>query len=412
VAAIIWQQKLTPLKTKFLDNNEIQNVIMTKQMKWDSIDLLKDLISFRSITPDDKGCQDYLIEKLKELEFEIQILKYGDVPNFFALKGTQGPLFVFAGHTDVVPAGNKSEWDSDPFEPQIRDNKLFGRGASDMKGSIAGMLASVRTFLKLYPESSIRIGLLITGDEEGKAENGTKKVVDWLIDSNIFPTWCLVGEPTSSLVFGDTIKNGRRGSITGKVFLKGKQGHVAYPDNASNPIHSAIPIINRLLREKWDNGDSNFPKTSIQIVNISSDAGADNIIPGDISFQFNLRFSPETSAAKIKSKVIKELERSNFKFQIFWTHSADPFYSEPGTLAETIEKTLIEKLKISPNFSMGGGTSDGRFLKKLECEVIEFGPTNQSIHKTNENISLSELSKLEKTYLHTLIGLHNHAAKI
>jgi len=385
---------------------------MTKQMKWESIDLLKDLISFRSITPDDKGCQNYLIEKLKELEFEIQILKYGDVPNFFALKGTQGPLFVFAGHTDVVPAGNKSEWDSDPFEPQIRDNKLFGRGASDMKGSIAAMLASVGTFLKLYPESSIRIGLLITGDEEGKAENGTKKVVDWLIDSNIFPTWCLVGEPTSSLIFGDTIKNGRRGSITGKVFLKGKQGHVAYPDNASNPIHSAIPIINRLLREKWDNGDSNFPKTSIQIVNISSDAGADNIIPGDISFQFNLRFSPETSAEKIKNKVIKELERSNFKFQIFWTHSADPFYSEPGTLAETIEKTLIEKLKISPKFSMGGGTSDGRFLKKLECEVIEFGPTNQSIHKTNENISLSELSKLEKTYLRTLIGLHNHAAKI
>ena len=385
---------------------------MTKQMKWESIDLLKDLISFRSITPDDKGCQNYLIEKLRELEFEIQILKYGDVPNFFALKGTQGPLFVFAGHTDVVPAGNKSEWDSDPFEPQIRDDKLFGRGASDMKGSIAAMLASAGTFLKLYPESSIRIGLLITGDEEGKAENGTKKVVDWLIDSNIFPTWCLVGEPTSSLIFGDTIKNGRRGSITGKVFLKGKQGHVAYPDNASNPIHSAIPIINRLLREKWDNGDSNFPKTSIQIVNISSDAGADNIIPGDISFQFNLRFSPETSAEKIKNKVIKELERSNFKFQIFWTHSADPFYSEPGTLAETIEKTLIEKLKISPKFSMGGGTSDGRFLKKLECEVIEFGPTNQSIHKTNENISLSELSKLEKTYLHTLIGLHNHAAKI
>ena len=385
---------------------------MTKQMKWESIDLLKDLISFRSITPDDKGCQNYLIEKLRELEFEIQILKYGDVPNFFALKGTQGPLFVFAGHTDVVPAGNKSEWDSDPFEPQIRDNKLFGRGASDMKGSIAAMLAAVETFLKLYPESSIRIGLLITGDEEGKAENGTKKVVDWLIDSNIFPTWCLVGEPTSSLIFGDTIKNGRRGSITGKVFLKGKQGHVAYPDNASNPIHSAILIINRLLREKWDNGDSNFPKTSIQIVNISSDAGADNIIPGDISFQFNLRFSPETSAEKIKNKVIKELERSNFKFQIFWTHSADPFYSEPGTLAETIEKTLIEKLKISPKFSLGGGTSDGRFLKKLECEVIEFGPTNQSIHKTNENISLSELSKLEKTYLHTLIGLHNHTAKI
>ena len=385
---------------------------MTKQMKWESIDLLKDLISFRSITPDDKGCQNYLIEKLRELEFEIQILKYGDVPNFFALKGTQGPLFVFAGHTDVVPAGNKSEWDSDPFEPQIRDDKLFGRGASDMKGSIAAMLASAGTFLKLYPESSIRIGLLITGDEEGKAENGTKKVVDWLIDSNIFPTWCLVGEPTSSLIFGDTIKNGRRGSITGKVFLKGKQGHVAYPDNASNPIHSAIPILNRLLREKWDNGDSNFPKTSIQIVNISSDAGADNIIPGDISFQFNLRFSPETSAEKIKNKVIKELERSNFKFQIFWTHSADPFYSEPGTLAETIEKTLIEKLKISPKFSMGGGTSDGRFLKKLECEVIEFGPTNQSIHKANENISLSELSKLEKTYLHTLIGLHNHAAKI
>ena len=385
---------------------------MTKQMKWESIDLLRDLISFKSVTPDDKGCQNYLIEKLKELEFEVKMLKYGDVPNFFALKGTKGPLFVFAGHTDVVPAGNKSEWDSDPFEPQIRDNKLFGRGASDMKGSIAAMLAAVGTFLKLYPESSIRIGLLITGDEEGKAENGTKKVVDWLIDSNIFPTWCLVGEPTSSLIFGDTIKNGRRGSITGKVFLKGKQGHVAYPDNALNPIHSAIPIINRLLREKWDNSDSNFPKTSIQIVNISSDAGADNIIPGDISFQFNLRFSPKTSAEKIKNKVIKELERSNFKFQIFWTHSADPFYSEPGTLAETIEKTLIEKLKISPKFSMGGGTSDGRFLKKLECEVIEFGPTNQSIHKTNENISLSELSKLEKTYLHTLIGLHNHTAKI
>ena len=385
---------------------------MTKQTKWESIDLLKDLISFKSVTPNDKGCQNYLIEKLKELEFEIKLLKYGDVPNFFALKGSQGPLFVFAGHTDVVPAGNNSEWDSDPFQAQIRDNKLYGRGASDMKGSIAAMLASAETFLKLYPEPSIRIGLLITGDEEGKAENGTKKVVDWMIDSNIFPTWCLVGEPTSSQIFGDTIKNGRRGSITGKVSLKGNQGHVAYPDNASNPIHSAIPLIESLLREKWDNSDSNFPKTSFQIVNINSDAGAENIIPGDISFQFNLRFSPETSAEKIKDKVIKELEQNNLKFEIFWTHNADPFYSEPGTLSAIIEKTLIEEIEISPKFSMGGGTSDGRFLKKLECEVIEFGPTNQSIHKTNENISLSELSKLEKVYLHTLIGLHNHTTKI
>ena len=408
----ISQQKLMLLKTKFLDNNDIQNVIMTKQMRWESIDLLKDLISFKSVTPNDKGCQNYLIEKLKELEFEIKLLKYGDVPNFFALKGSQGPLFVFAGHTDVVPAGNNSEWDSDPFQAQIRDNKLYGRGASDMKGSIAAMLASAETFLKLYPEPSIRIGLLITGDEEGKAENGTKKVVDWMIDSNIFPTWCLVGEPTSSQIFGDTIKNGRRGSITGKVSLKGNQGHVAYPDNASNPIHSAIPLIESLLREKWDNSDSNFPKTSFQIVNINSDAGAENIIPGDISFQFNLRFSPETSAEEIKDKVIKELEQNNLKFEIFWTHNADPFYSEPGTLSAIIEKTLIEEIEISPKFSMGGGTSDGRFLKKLECEVIEFGPTNQSIHKTNENISLSELSKLEKVYLHTLIGLHNHTTKI
>ena len=385
---------------------------MTKQMRWESIDLLKDLISFKSVTPNDKGCQNYLIEKLKELEFEIKLLKYGDVPNFFAVKGSQGPLFVFAGHTDVVPVGNNSEWDSDPFQAQIRDNKLYGRGASDMKGSIAAMLASAETFLKLYPEPSIRIGLLITGDEEGKAENGTKKVVDWMIDSNIFPTWCLVGEPTSSQIFGDTIKNGRRGSITGKVSLKGNQGHVAYPDNASNPIHSAIPLIESLLREKWDNSDSNFPKTSFQIVNINSDAGAENIIPGDISFQFNLRFSPETSAEEIKDKVIKELEQNNLKFEIFWTHNADPFYSEPGTLSAIIEKTLIEEIEISPKFSMGGGTSDGRFLKKLECEVIEFGPTNQSIHKTNENISLSELSKLEKVYLHTLIGLHNHTTKI
>ena len=385
---------------------------MTKQMRWESIDLLKDLISFKSVTPNDKGCQNYLIEKLKELEFEIKLLKYGDVPNFFAVKGSQGPLFVFAGHTDVVPVGNNSEWDSDPFQAQIRDNKLYGRGASDMKGSIAAMLASAETFIKLYPEPSIRIGLLITGDEEGKAENGTKKVVDWMIDSNIFPTWCLVGEPTSSQIFGDTIKNGRRGSITGKVSLKGNQGHVAYPDNASNPIHSAIPLIESLLREKWDNSDSNFPKTSFQIVNINSDAGAENIIPGDISFQFNLRFSPETSAEEIKDKVIKELEQNNLKFEIFWTHNADPFYSEPGTLSAIIEKTLIEEVEISPKFSMGGGTSDGRFLKKLECEVIEFGPTNQSIHKTNENISLSELSKLEKVYLHTLIGLHNHTTKI
>ena len=408
----ISQQKLMLLKTKFLDNNDIQNVIMTKQMRWESIDLLKDLISFKSVTPNDKGCQNYLIEKLKELEFEIKLLKYGDVPNFFAVKGSQGPLFVFAGHTDVVPVGNNSEWDSDPFQAQIRDNKLYGRGASDMKGSIAAMLASAETFLKLYPEPSIRIGLLITGDEEGKAENGTKKVVDWMIDSNIFPTWCLVGEPTSSQIFGDTIKNGRRGSITGKVSLKGNQGHVAYPDNASNPIHSAIPLIESLLREKWDNSDSNFPKTSFQIVNINSDAGAENIIPGDISFQFNLRFSPETSAEEIKDKVIKELEQNNLKFEIFWTHNADPFYSEPGTLSAIIEKTLIEEIEISPKFSMGGGTSDGRFLKKLECEVIEFGPTNQSIHKTNENISLSELSKLEKVYLHTLIGLHNHTTKI
>ncbi len=408
----ISQQKLMLLKTKFLDNNDIQNVIMTKQMRWESIDLLKDLISFKSVTPNDKGCQNYLIEKLKELEFEIKLLKYGDVPNFFAVKGSQGPLFVFAGHTDVVPVGNNSEWDSDPFQAQIRDNKLYGRGASDMKGSIAAMLASAETFIKLYPEPSIRIGLLITGDEEGKAENGTKKVVDWMIDSNIFPTWCLVGEPTSSQIFGDTIKNGRRGSITGKVSLKGNQGHVAYPDNASNPIHSAIPLIESLLREKWDNSDSNFPKTSFQIVNINSDAGAENIIPGDISFQFNLRFSPETSAEEIKDKVIKELEQNNLKFEIFWTHNADPFYSEPGTLSAIIEKTLIEEVEISPKFSMGGGTSDGRFLKKLECEVIEFGPTNQSIHKTNENISLSELSKLEKVYLHTLIGLHNHTTKI
>ena len=373
-----------------------------------SVDILKDLIAFPSVTPDDFGCQAYLISKLESLGFKTENMKFKDINNFWATFGSVGPIFIFAGHTDVVPPGLDVNWQSNPFKAEVRDNKLFGRGASDMKGSIAAMLSATKRFLNLFPIPAFQIGFVITGDEEGEAKNGTLKIVDWLISEEIKPHWCLVGEPTSNLSFGDTIKVGRRGSITANVTIKGIQGHVAYPDQAINPIHEITPLLSEFIKEKWDHGNQHFPPTSLQIVNINAGANAANVIPGEVSLQFNLRFSPELSARKVKSLIIKKLNKHNLNFSILWDHNADPFYSEPGLLASKLRDILSKQINTLPKYCTGGGTSDGRFLKKLGCEVIEFGPTNKSIHKVDEHLDLVELSKLEDVYFNLLCELQKH----
>lgn len=373
----------------------------------DTLKLAVELINRESITPNDAGCQDLLIRELTLMGFEIQQLPSGKVKNFWARRGTQGPLLVFSGHTDVVPPGPLEKWHSPPFTGDVRDECLFGRGAADMKGALAAMIIACRNFIAENPKHAGSIAFMITSDEEGDAEDGTVKLVQYCQKKNIKPDWCLIGEASSQIDLGDVIKVGRRGSLHGFLQVIGKQGHIAYPHLADNPIHRSFKVLDELTRVTWDNGDEFFTPTSFQIYNIQADPGASNIIPGTLTARFNFRFSPASPAEQLKQKVHKILDDHDLSYKIEWKVSGQPFFTPPGRLAEAC-KIAVEKIcQRTPNANTTGGTSDGRFIAALGCEIVELGPPNKSIHQINEHIKLDDLTRLTQLYqtiLKQLIG--------
>ncbi|MFM2629970.1 succinyl-diaminopimelate desuccinylase [Vibrio chagasii] len=367
--------------------------------------LAKDLISRQSVTPEDAGCQELMINRLKALGFEIEVMVFEDTTNFWARRGTEAPLFAFAGHTDVVPAGPIEQWNTKPFEPTIVDGYLHGRGAADMKGSLASMIVAVEQFIEKYPDHSGSIGFLITSDEEGPFINGTVRVVEALMARGENIDMCIVGEPSSTEFVGDVVKNGRRGSITGDLTIKGTQGHVAYPHLANNPVHSSLLAINELATTEWDQGNDYFPPTSFQIPNVSAGTGASNVIPGEFNVQFNLRFSTELSNDIIVERVTTTLEKYDFEYDLKWTFNGDPFLTDAGSLLDAIVDAVGHVNDVEPALLTTGGTSDGRFIARMGGQVVELGPVNATIHKVNECVKVADLEKLTDMYERTLVNL-------
>ncbi|CAH6784122.1 succinyl-diaminopimelate desuccinylase [Vibrio chagasii] len=367
--------------------------------------LAKDLISRQSVTPEDAGCQELMINRLKALGFEIEVMVFEDTTNFWARRGTEAPLFAFAGHTDVVPAGPIEQWNTKPFEPTIVDGYLHGRGAADMKGSLASMIVAVEQFIEKYPDHSGSIGFLITSDEEGPFINGTVRVVEALMARGENIDMCIVGEPSSTEFVGDVVKNGRRGSITGDLTIKGTQGHVAYPHLANNPVHSSLLAINELATTEWDQGNDYFPPTSFQIPNVSAGTGASNVIPGEFNVQFNLRFSTELSNDVIVERVTTTLDKYDFEYDLKWTFNGDPFLTDAGSLLDAIVDAVGHVNDVKPALLTTGGTSDGRFIARMGGQVVELGPVNATIHKVNECVKVADLEKLTDMYERTLVNL-------
>lgn len=363
-----------------------------------TITLAKQLIDIDSVTPDDKGCQEIMIQRLEAIGFNINRLRFGEVDNLWAKRGQQKPLFVFAGHTDVVPSGPVKSWNTPPFETTIIDGILYGRGAADMKGSLAAMVTACERFIAKHPEHSGAIGFLITSDEEGPAIDGTVKVIDYLTEHNEQIDMCLVGEPSCTSELGDTIKNGRRGSLGCVLTIHGTQGHVAYPHLANNPIHLAVPALTELTQTEWDKGNDFFPPTSFQISNIHSGTGATNVIPGDIEIQFNFRFSTELNQQKITTWVEKILNSYSLEYDIQWTLSGNPFLTGEGKLVDAAIASIKDITGIDTELSTAGGTSDGRFIAPTGSQVIELGPLNATIHKVNECVAVEHLDKLSLIY--------------
>ncbi|MCF7495936.1 succinyl-diaminopimelate desuccinylase [Vibrio sp. L5-1] len=367
--------------------------------------LAKDLISRQSVTPEDAGCQDLMIERLKALGFEIEVMVFEDTTNFWARRGTEAPLFAFAGHTDVVPAGPIEQWNTKPFEPTIVDGFLHGRGAADMKGSLASMIVAVEQFIAKHPNHSGSIGFLITSDEEGPFINGTVRVVEALMARGENIDMCIVGEPSSTEYVGDVVKNGRRGSITGDLTVKGTQGHVAYPHLANNPVHSSLLAINELATTEWDKGNDYFPPTSFQIPNVSAGTGASNVIPGEFNVQFNLRFSTELNNDIIVERITNTLDKYDFEYDLKWTFNGDPFLTDAGSLLDAIVDAVGHVNDVKPALLTTGGTSDGRFIARMKGQVVELGPVNATIHKVNECVKVADLEKLTDMYERTLVNL-------
>ncbi|MEZ8639892.1 succinyl-diaminopimelate desuccinylase [Vibrio splendidus] len=367
--------------------------------------LAKDLISRQSVTPEDAGCQDLMIERLKALGFEIEVMVFEDTTNFWARRGTDAPLFAFAGHTDVVPAGPIEQWNTKPFEPTIVDGFLHGRGAADMKGSLASMIVAVEQFIAKHPDHSGSIGFLITSDEEGPFINGTVRVVEALMARGENIDMCIVGEPSSTEYVGDVVKNGRRGSITGDLTIKGTQGHVAYPHLANNPVHSSLLAINELATTEWDKGNDYFPPTSFQIPNVSAGTGASNVIPGEFNVQFNLRFSTELNNDIIVERITNTLDKYDFEYDLKWTFNGDPFLTDAGSLLDAIVDAVGHVNDVKPALLTTGGTSDGRFIARMKGQVVELGPVNATIHKVNECVKVADLEKLTDMYERTLVNL-------
>ena len=367
-----------------------------------TLELAKQLISQASVTPEDAECQSILRDYLKADGFNAEVMQFEDVTNLWLRRGTESPLVVFAGHTDVVPSGPIGEWDSPPFAPTIRDEKLYGRGAADMKSSIAAMAVACKNFIASNPKHKGSIAFLLTSDEEGPATNGTVKVIEALQARNENIDMCLIGEPSSNHTLGDTLKIGRRGSISASLNVKGVQGHVAYPHLAKNPVHEFAPALLELTTVEWDGGNEYFPATTFQISNINAGTGATNIIPGNKKVDFNLRFSTETTAGEIKTKVLNILDKHQLDYEIEWHLSGNPFYCEPGELTSACEQAIQEILNINPELSTSGGTSDGRFIAPTGAQVVELGPVNQSAHKVNEHIEVIALDELTCIYYRIL----------
>ena len=363
-----------------------------------TLELAKSLISQASVTPDDNGCQSIMIERLKKIGFEIRSLKFGDVDNFWATRGNSGPIFAFAGHTDVVPPGNEDAWNTMPFEPTIKNGFLFGRGAADMKGGLASMVTATESFVKENPNHKGTIAFLITSDEEGVAINGTVIVMDYLNENNTKIDFCLIGEPSSTSITGDVIKNGRRGSLNGVIHVKGQQGHVAYPHLAKNPIHFIAPALSDLCSLEWDSGNEYFPATSFQVSNIHSGDGVTNVIPGEAKVMFNFRYSTETTKEELMSKVHEVLDSHKIDYILDWSHSGYPFLTPEGDLVSACISAVEETKEITPELSTSGGTSDGRFIAQEGTQVVELGPVNATIHKVNESILVSDLEDLSRIY--------------
>ncbi|HOB61822.1 MAG TPA: succinyl-diaminopimelate desuccinylase [Candidatus Competibacteraceae bacterium] len=380
-----------------------------------TLDLAIDLIRRPSVTPLDAGCQDLLSARLAALGFRIERLRFGDVDNCWARFGEREPLFAFAGHTDVVPPGPPEQWQSPPFAAEIRDGWLYGRGAADMKSSLAAMITACERFLAACPQPRGSIALLLTSDEEGPAVDGTVKVVDLLEARGEKIRWCLVGEPTSSSQLGDTLKTGRRGSLNGQLRLRGTQGHVAYPHLAQNPIHALGPILTALTDEVWDQGDDFFPPTSFQVSNVRSGTGAVNVIPGDLELWFNFRFSPALTVDQIqeRTRLIVETGLLNeeiktgqvFQYALEWNLSGPPFFTAPGELVAAATAAVQAATGLTPELSTSGGTSDGRFIAPTGAQVIELGPSNATIHKIDERIAVADLERLSHIYQDILTRL-------
>ncbi|MES9965860.1 MAG: succinyl-diaminopimelate desuccinylase [Sedimenticola sp.] len=370
-----------------------------------TLDLAIDLISRRSITPEDAGCQDVMIRRLEAIGFNIERMPFGEVENFWARRGTEDPLVAFAGHTDVVPPGRSEAWNSDPFAPEIRDGLLYGRGAADMKGSLAAMVTAVESFVEKHPDHSGSIAFLITSDEEGIATHGTVKVIEALEARGEKIDYCLVCEPSSTERVGDIVKNGRRGSLNGILTVFGKQGHVAYPHLASNPVHTAAAALARLSAETWDEGNRHFPPTSFQISNINAGTGAENVIPGEMEVLFNFRFSTELDETEIRKRVHTILDEEGVNYDLSWRLSGHPFLTPEGALIEAVEKAISETTGYNTELSTSGGTSDGRFIAPTGAQVVELGPLNATIHQVNECVSVSDLDALSAIYDRVLENL-------
>ena len=370
-----------------------------------ALELAKELIGRKSVTPEDGGCQELIAKRLERAGFRCEPMKFGEVSNLWARRGRDHPVVCFAGHTDVVPTGPLSEWDSDPFVPAIRDGKLYGRGAADMKSSIAAFVVAAESFVREKPNHSGSIALLITSDEEGPSVDGTVKVVEALKRRNELIDYCIVGEPTSVDWLGDMLKNGRRGSLSGKLVVKGVQGHVAYPHLARNPVHLLAPALAELARTEWDKGNESFPPTTWQVSNIHAGTGAGNVIPGTVVVDFNFRFSTENTDASLKKKVSGILDKHGLDYQIDWVLGAKPFLSKNGRLAKTVQDASKRHTGRSAELSTTGGTSDARFIIDICPEVIELGPVNASIHKLNEHIELAQLETLPRIYQDILRAL-------
>ena len=370
-----------------------------------TLDLSLELLRQPSVTPEDHTCQTIMADRLSKIGFNIENMRFEDVDNLWARRGTETPVFCFAGHTDVVPTGKLDAWESDPFKPEIRDGKLYGRGSADMKTALAAMVVASERFVEKHPNHKGSIAFLITSDEEGPSINGTVKVVETLEARNEKLTWCLVGEPSSTNTLGDIVKNGRRGSLNANLTVKGKQGHVAYPHLAINPIHTAANAIAELCETVWDNGNEYFPATTFQISNINSGTGATNVVSGTLNTLFNFRYSTEVTAEQLKARTLEILDRHGVEYDIQWTLSGLPFLTPVGELVNAARTAILNVTGTETELSTSGGTSDGRFIAPTGAQVLELGVLNATIHQINEHVNIDELEPLAEIYEQILVEL-------